>query len=133
MSYLAPLSRPVNLLYLRFNYSIFYFNEYRILTTLIKFLDISTIKWYHTNMSSKHQKTLESIFRNPIQANIFWSDIESLFSNLGAELSEGAGSRLRVKLNGARAVFHRPHPQKTTDRGAVNSVRRFLENAGVKK
>jgi hypothetical protein len=82
-------------------------------------------------MNSKHQKTLESIFKNPIPANILWSDIESLLSALGAELSEGAGSRLRVKLNGGRAVFHRPHPQNTTDRGAVNSVRRFLENAGV--
>ncbi|NLK59678.1 MAG: hypothetical protein GX290_01355 [Treponema sp.] len=30
-----------------------------------------------------------------------------------------------------RAVFHRPHPKKITDKGAVNSVKRFLENAGV--
>ena len=62
---------------------------------------------------------------------IFWADIESLFVALGAELSEGAGSRVRVKLNGMRAVFHRPHPEKTTDKGAVASVRRFLENTGV--
>ncbi|GHT77358.1 hexulose-6-phosphate isomerase [Spirochaetia bacterium] len=82
-------------------------------------------------MNSKHQKTLESLYKNPILANILWSDIEGLLSALGAELSEGAGSRVRVKLNGVRAVFHRPHPQKITDRGAVNSVRRFLENAGV--
>jgi hypothetical protein len=32
-----------------------------------------------------------------------------------------------------RAVFHRPHPQKETDKGAMMSMRRFLENAGVKK
>ncbi|MCL2761812.1 MAG: type II toxin-antitoxin system HicA family toxin [Treponema sp.] len=69
---------------------------------------------------------------NPIQASILWSDIEGLFTALGAELSKGSGSRVRVKLNGVRAVFHRPHPQKTTDKGAVNSVRRFLENAGVR-
>jgi len=82
-------------------------------------------------MNSKHKKTLNSIFANPIQADIQWTDIESLFVALGAELSEGRGSRIRVKLNGSRAVFHRPHPQKTTDKGAVNSVRRFLENMGV--
>ena len=75
---------------------------------------------------------MELIFKNPVQANIFWVDIEKLFIALDAELSEGRGSRLRVKLNGARAVFHRPHPQKTTNKGAVNSVRRFLENAGVR-
>ncbi|MEW6501251.1 MAG: hexulose-6-phosphate isomerase, partial [Thermodesulfobacteriota bacterium] len=32
----------------------------------------------------------------------------------------------------AEAVFHRPHPRKETDKGAVKSLRRFLENAGVK-
>ena len=49
---------------------------------------------------------------------------------VGAEISEGRGSRVRVCLNGVRAVFHRPHPQKETDKGSVKSVRRFLEAAG---
>ena len=74
---------------------------------------------------------MELLYRNPVQANILWTDIEGLFIALGAKISEGEGSRLRIKLNGTRAVFHRPHPRKTTDKGAVNSVRRFLENAGV--
>ncbi|MDR1105924.1 MAG: type II toxin-antitoxin system HicA family toxin [Treponema sp.] len=82
-------------------------------------------------MNSKQRKTFELIFKEPIPPGIAWSDIESLLSALGAELSEGSGSRLRVKLNGVRAVFHRPHPQRTTDKGAVGSVRRFLENAGI--
>jgi hypothetical protein len=82
-------------------------------------------------MNSKHRKTIESVFKNPVQANILWKDIEGLFVALGGELSEGSGSRVRVKLNGVRAVFHRPHPERATDKGAVNSVRRFLENAGV--
>jgi hypothetical protein len=77
------------------------------------------------------KNTLELVFKNPIPANILWADIEGLFIALGAGLLEGSRSRKRVKLNGIRAVFHRPHPQKTTDRGAVSSVRRFLENAGV--
>ena len=74
---------------------------------------------------------MDLIYKNPVQADILWVDIENLFTALGAKISEGSGSRLRVKLNGLRAVFHRPHPQKTTDKGAVVSVRRFLENAGV--
>jgi hypothetical protein len=82
-------------------------------------------------MNSKQLKTFEALFKNPVASNILWPDIESLFIALGAEISEGAGSRLRVKLKGVRAVFHRPHPQKTTDKGSVVSVRRFLENAGV--
>ena len=83
-------------------------------------------------MNSRQTKTLTEIYRNPIQANIPWNDIESLLVSLGAEMSEGNGSRVRIKLNGERAVFHRPHPQKETDKGAVASMRRFLENAGVK-
>ena len=35
------------------------------------------------------------------------------------------------RLNGVDAVFHRPHPAKETDRGALRSVRRFLREAGV--
>lgn len=82
-------------------------------------------------MNKKHNKILEAIFLNPTPSNILWSDIESLLKALGAEISEGNGSRVRIKLNGIRAVFHRPHPQKETDKGSVKSMKRFLENAGV--
>ncbi|WP_372424937.1 type II toxin-antitoxin system HicA family toxin [Salinarimonas chemoclinalis] len=57
--------------------------------------------------------------------------MEALLRAVGAEISEGSGSRVRVALNGVRAVFHRPHPAKETDKGAVKSVRRFLQEAGV--
>jgi hypothetical protein len=30
------------------------------------------------------------------------------------------------------AVFHRPHPRPETKKGAVDAVRQFLINAGVK-
>ena len=82
-------------------------------------------------MNSRQQATLSAIFDEPTRANIAWSEIESLFRALGAALSEGGGSRVRVALNGVRAVFHRPHPEKETDRGAVRSVRDYLTEAGV--
>jgi hypothetical protein len=83
-------------------------------------------------MNGKHQRTLEAIFKVPPLSNIKWKEVESLLLKLGAEIEEGRGSRIRVLLNNEEAVFHRPHPQKETDKGAVVSVRRFLENAGVK-
>ena len=83
-------------------------------------------------MDHKHRKTLEALFEKPGRADILWRDVESLFTALGAEISEGNGSRVRVALKGVRAVFHRPHPRKETNKGAVKSVRRFLEAAGVK-
>ena len=83
-------------------------------------------------MDKKNRKTLEAIFEKPERSNIAWRDIEALFIALGAEVSEGSGSRVRVALKDVRAVFHRPHPRKETNKGAVKSVRRFLEAAGVK-
>jgi len=82
-------------------------------------------------MQQKHRVTLRAIFSKPVQAGIVWTDIEALFRALGATISEGRGSRVRVSLNGVDAVFHRPHPRKETDKGAVRSVQRFLQNAGV--
>lgn len=82
-------------------------------------------------MRAKHYETLNDIFRNPVLSNVKWSDIESLLQHLGARITEGRGSRVRVFLNDRVAVFHRPHPQKETDKGALVSIRKFLEQAGV--
>ena len=83
-------------------------------------------------MKTKHKKTLDAIYKRPIQSNIDWKDIEALLLAIGAEITEGNGSRIRIKYNNVRAVFHRPHPQKETDKGSVASMCKFLENAGVK-
>ncbi|TVP60878.1 MAG: type II toxin-antitoxin system HicA family toxin [Nodularia sp. (in: Bacteria)] len=85
------------------------------------------------NLNSKQQSILNAISENPVRANIPWKDIESMLIALGAEVSEGKGSRVRFALNGIRATFHRPHPEKETDKGAVKSVRRFLMEAEIVK
>jgi HicA toxin of bacterial toxin-antitoxin, len=82
-------------------------------------------------MNRKHQKTLDRIIEKPERSDIAWKDIEALIRALGGELSEGRGSRVRIHLNGVRAVFHRPHPKRVTDKGAVKSMRRFLKEAEV--
>jgi len=83
-------------------------------------------------MRKKHSDTLNAIFHTPILSSVKWSDIEALFLSLGGKVSEGRGSRVKIYLNDRVAVFHRPHPQKETDKGALVSVRRFLEESGVK-
>ena len=83
-------------------------------------------------MNKKNKSTLAAIFEDPVRADILWTDIENLLYALGAEITEGRGSRVRVALRGVRAVFHRPHPRKETDKGSAKSVRRFLIAAGVK-
>ncbi len=82
-------------------------------------------------MKRKHQKTLEKIYSRPVSANIHWSDIESLFIALGAEITEREGSRVAVVLFEGVQVFHRPHPSPSTDKGAVASVRKWLEENEV--
>jgi hypothetical protein len=84
-------------------------------------------------MNKKQRQTLDRIFDKPERSDILGNDIESLFKTLGSDISEGRGSRVRVALKGVRAVFHRPHPQRGTNKSTVRSVRRFLLETGVKQ
>ena len=95
-------------------------------------LDNDAIIWHHTAMANKHRKTLELIFAHPPSAKVKWGDVEALFRELGAEVTEREGSRVGVRLFGERRVFHRPHPSPDADKGAVVSIRKWLEKNGVK-
>jgi hypothetical protein len=96
------------------------------LDLLVPFFDtISLVK-------RRHLHTLELIFSRPVSANVRWSDIEALFIQLGGQISEREGSRVLVRLFGDRRVFHRPHPTPVTDKGAVEAIRKWLEEHGVK-
>jgi hypothetical protein len=93
---------------------------------------ISTILWYHFPVKRAHAKTLELIFARPVSANVRWADIEALFLELGATITEREGSRIAVVLFGQVQVYHRPHPRPTTDKGAIASIRKWLESNVVK-
>jgi hypothetical protein len=82
-------------------------------------------------MKRKHQRTLELLFAHPTSGNVQWRDVEALFVELGAEVTEREGSRVAVVLFEEVRVFHRPHPSPDTDKGAVASVRKWLEQHGV--
>ncbi|BAO43750.1 type II toxin-antitoxin system HicA family toxin [Thiolapillus brandeum] len=83
-------------------------------------------------MKKKHQKTLARLFSRPTSGTIAWREIEALFVELGAEISEREGSRVGVYLFDEIRVFHRPHPSPETDKGAVASIRTWLQQNGVK-
>ena len=82
-------------------------------------------------MKRKQTRTLAAIFTHPTSANIQWKDVEALFRDLGAEITEREGSRVAVVLFGEVRVFHRPHPSPNADKGAVASIRKWLEQHGV--
>lgn len=82
-------------------------------------------------MNSKHRKTLEAIFTNPLNGNLEWRKIEALFLALGATRTERAGSAVSFILNGKRIDFHRPHPGKEALKYRVSATREFLESVGI--
>ena len=83
-------------------------------------------------MRRKLQKTLEQVYLRPTSGTTPWKDIEALFKALGADVSERAGSRVAVVLFDEVRVFHRPHPSPNTDKGAIASIRKWLEENEVK-
>lgn len=82
-------------------------------------------------LNSKQNKTLEAIFKNPVSASIVWTEVERLLEALGGQIQPVGGSRVSVVLNDTVGHFHKPHPRKETDKGAVVDVRKFLKNAGI--
>ncbi|WP_225026404.1 type II toxin-antitoxin system HicA family toxin [Xinfangfangia pollutisoli] len=83
-------------------------------------------------MNSKHRRTLEAVFTDPVSGTLVWADIESLLIWSGAELVEGRGSRVRFLCGAEVETFHRPHPAKEAKRYQVRAARDFLERIGVK-
>lgn len=82
-------------------------------------------------LNRKQKRTLKEIFDRPTRPNIRWTDVERLFIAIGAELNEGSGSRVRIRLNDQVKTFHRPHPGNETKRYSVEAVRRFLRDHGI--
>ena len=82
-------------------------------------------------LNRKRLVTLGAIFSHPTPADIRWADIEALLRALGADKDERAGSRVAFFLNGRKALFHKPHPDRVAGRGLVQSVKRFLIEAEV--
>lgn len=82
-------------------------------------------------MNKKQKRVLDAIKTSPPPADLKWDDVESLFKALGATVSQGNGSRVRVLLNGVKATFHKPHPHNEVGKSCVKEIRLFLQNANI--
>jgi hypothetical protein len=95
-------------------------------------LAIYASKYYkNLNMNSRHRRTLEAVFTDPVSGAIAWVDIEGLLLAAGARIVEGRGSRVRFVRNGEVQTFHRPHPAKEAKRYQVRDARAYLARIGV--
>ena len=81
-------------------------------------------------MANKQRRILKALMEGELPANLSWKDIRSLLTALGATVTEGKGSRIRVALKGVHWSFHEPHDNKC-GKGRANDVKTFLNNAEV--
>jgi hypothetical protein len=84
------------------------------------------------HVNSRHRKTLAAVFAQPTRASVAFADIEALLLALGAEIDEGAGSRIAMTLRGQRIHLHRPHPRKDARKYQIENVREFLQRMDIK-
>ena len=82
-------------------------------------------------MNSRHRKTLEAIFSDPINGGLSWDRIEALLLAVGCSVIEGSGSSVTFAKDGKRAYFHRPHPQRDALKYRVKAAREFLTKLGI--
>ena len=80
-------------------------------------------------MNHRHRKILHALFAHPISGNIAIKGVESVFRELGAEVSYSHTGKLAVKLQGRSANFSTAH--KSLPKEEVIQVRKFLESCGV--
>ncbi|MDR3351734.1 MAG: type II toxin-antitoxin system HicA family toxin [Zoogloeaceae bacterium] len=78
-------------------------------------------------MNTKHRKTLQAIFSDPIDGALEWSRIEALLLALGCDVVEGSGSAVSFRKDGVILHVHRPHPGKEALRYRVRLARDFLD------
>ncbi len=83
-------------------------------------------------MNSKHRRTLERVFADPVSGTVPWDAIEALLVAVGCRVVEGSGSRVRFVKDGEVETFHRPHPTKEAKRYQVRAARAFLERIGIR-
>lgn len=78
-------------------------------------------------MNSKHRKTLEAIFSDPVNGGLEWARGVVCRSGL-----RGSGSSVTFEKGGKHAHFHRPHPERESLRYRVRAAREYLTTLGIK-
>ena len=82
-------------------------------------------------MNGHQRKILQRILATPASGTIRFADIESLLEALGAEGTEGKGSRVRFDLQGEQWHTHRPHPGNEAKRYQVRDLQELFQRLGI--
>ncbi len=80
-------------------------------------------------MNSNQQKTLKSLFDNPVMKNIKWTDVEKLIIGVQGRISQGDGSRIVI---GEQSLnIHTPHPHKELKPYQIRAIRKLFIEQGL--
>ena len=82
-------------------------------------------------LRNRRLRTLNRIFARPTPPDIRWDEAVSLLRALDVEITQRAGSRVRLTKDGVRIVVHEPHPGPHLDRRAVRDIASFLTAIGA--
>ena len=77
------------------------------------------------------QKTLTQIFTEPTKGDVTFDAALALLKAHGGVVKEGAGSRVKIFIQGKVIQFHRPH-KKDLPKYVVEAIREVLEDLGIK-
>ena len=80
-------------------------------------------------MNHHHRKILHTLFAHPVSANVAMKDVESVLSELGAEVNSAHSGKLHVTLNGHTANFS--HANHSLPKQEVMQVKAFIEACGI--
>lgn len=81
-------------------------------------------------MNSRHRKTRDAIFKDPVSKTLVWADVENMLVGIGCSMTEGAGSRVRFVYGTHVYAAHRPHPEKEAKPYVIRAVRDYLTLIG---
>lgn len=83
-------------------------------------------------LSKKHIRTIEKIRKRPRTGNLKYPEMESALEAMGFEkFANKSGGVAFNKGDRLTFMYHRPHPRPDVDKGAINSLDKFLEREGI--
>ena len=80
-------------------------------------------------MNHHHRKVLHALFAHPVSGNIAMKDVESVLSEMGAEINTAHSGKIHVTLKGHSANF--PHAGHSLPKQEVQQLKKFIEAAGI--
>lgn len=82
-------------------------------------------------MNNNQQKTLKSLFDNPVKKNIKWTDVEKLIISVQGRISQGDGTRIRIVIGEQSLNIHTPHPHKELKPYQIRAIRKLFIEQGL--